>query len=306
MLVDDPVKRVDNMTMAWGLEARVPFLDHELVELAARIPPELKLAAGRQGHPEGRRPPGGPARGHRPPEGLLPGAALKYIDGPYLDMVRDALDRARPRASAACSARTISTSCSPSPTTHITPPARLGALAGRRCWSSGSRTMASDGDERQPSRGPAAAPSASPAPPAPATACTPDIADRRPPAPTDASARLRLGPAAVRPDLRSRRARWPRRCAPRARDRRDIAFYVRDPHVLLAARAAGALPRPLAHLPARPRHLPRRATARPSGFLIRRLASQADAEAVNRIYAAARHGAGADPTSSGSSATTGR
>ena len=24
MLVDDPVKRVDNMTMAWGLEARVP------------------------------------------------------------------------------------------------------------------------------------------------------------------------------------------------------------------------------------------------------------------------------------------
>jgi asparagine synthase (glutamine-hydrolysing) len=26
MLVDDPVKRVDNMTMAWGLEARVPFL----------------------------------------------------------------------------------------------------------------------------------------------------------------------------------------------------------------------------------------------------------------------------------------
>src|SRR3546814_5595826 len=38
MLVDDPVKRVDNMTMAWGLEARVPFLDHELAELAARIP----------------------------------------------------------------------------------------------------------------------------------------------------------------------------------------------------------------------------------------------------------------------------
>ncbi|MFV9615792.1 MAG: N-acetylglutaminylglutamine amidotransferase, partial [Gammaproteobacteria bacterium] len=27
LIVDDPVKRVDNMTMAWGLEARVPFLD---------------------------------------------------------------------------------------------------------------------------------------------------------------------------------------------------------------------------------------------------------------------------------------
>ena len=36
MLVDDPVKRVDNMTMACGLEARVPFLDHEFVELAAQ------------------------------------------------------------------------------------------------------------------------------------------------------------------------------------------------------------------------------------------------------------------------------
>ena len=49
MLVDDPVKRVDNMTMAWGLEARTPFLDHELVELAAACPPELKLADGGKG-----------------------------------------------------------------------------------------------------------------------------------------------------------------------------------------------------------------------------------------------------------------
>ncbi|HUF86320.1 MAG TPA: N-acetylglutaminylglutamine amidotransferase, partial [Thermohalobaculum sp.] len=49
MLVEDPVKRVDNHTMAWGLEARVPFLDHELVELAARMPPEHKLAHGGKG-----------------------------------------------------------------------------------------------------------------------------------------------------------------------------------------------------------------------------------------------------------------
>ncbi|MDT5280069.1 MAG: hypothetical protein QOJ20_1264, partial [Mycobacterium sp.] len=46
MLVDDPVKRVDTMTMAWGLEARVPFLDHDFVELAASCPAELKLASG--------------------------------------------------------------------------------------------------------------------------------------------------------------------------------------------------------------------------------------------------------------------
>ena len=49
MLVDDPVKRVDNMTMAFGLEARVPFLDHELVELAARVPANLKIAEGGKG-----------------------------------------------------------------------------------------------------------------------------------------------------------------------------------------------------------------------------------------------------------------
>jgi asparagine synthetase B (glutamine-hydrolysing) len=42
-----PLYLVDNMTMAWGLEARVPFLDHELVELAASCPPELKVADGK-------------------------------------------------------------------------------------------------------------------------------------------------------------------------------------------------------------------------------------------------------------------
>ena len=49
MLVDDPVKRVDTMTMAWGLEARVPFLDHDFVELAATCPADLKLASGGKG-----------------------------------------------------------------------------------------------------------------------------------------------------------------------------------------------------------------------------------------------------------------
>jgi asparagine synthase (glutamine-hydrolysing) len=34
---------LDRMTMAFGLEARVPFLDHELVELVARIPARLQL-----------------------------------------------------------------------------------------------------------------------------------------------------------------------------------------------------------------------------------------------------------------------
>ena len=91
MLVEDPVKRVDNMTMAWGLEARVPFLDHDLVELAARIPPEHKLRDGGKGVLKDA------ARLVIPHEvidrkkGYFPVPALKYIQGPYLDMVRDAL-----------------------------------------------------------------------------------------------------------------------------------------------------------------------------------------------------------------------
>jgi asparagine synthase (glutamine-hydrolysing) len=36
----------DKMTMATSLECRVPLLDHELVELAARMPESLKLRGG--------------------------------------------------------------------------------------------------------------------------------------------------------------------------------------------------------------------------------------------------------------------
>ncbi|WP_066039687.1 N-acetylglutaminylglutamine amidotransferase [Herbiconiux solani] len=91
MLVDDPVKRVDNMTMAWGLEARVPFLDHEFVELVARIPPELKLADGGKGVLKRA------SRGIVPDEvidrtkGYFPVPAIRQLEGPYLDRVRDAL-----------------------------------------------------------------------------------------------------------------------------------------------------------------------------------------------------------------------
>ena len=91
MLVDDPVKRVDNMTMAWGLEARVPFLDHELVELAARIPPELKLKDGGKGILKEVARMVIPSEVIDRKKGYFPVPQLKYVDGPYLDMVRDAL-----------------------------------------------------------------------------------------------------------------------------------------------------------------------------------------------------------------------
>ena len=91
MLVDDPVKRVDNMTMAWGLEARVPFLDHELVEFAGRIPPELKLADGGKGVLKRA------ARGIVPDEvidrkkGYFPVPAIRTLEGGTLDRVEAAL-----------------------------------------------------------------------------------------------------------------------------------------------------------------------------------------------------------------------
>jgi asparagine synthase (glutamine-hydrolysing) len=91
MLVDDPVKRVDNMTMAWGLEARVPFLDHEFVEFAATIPPEQKLADGGKGVMKRA------ARGIVPDavidrtKGSFPVPAIRQLEGPYLERVRQAL-----------------------------------------------------------------------------------------------------------------------------------------------------------------------------------------------------------------------
>jgi asparagine synthase (glutamine-hydrolysing) len=91
MLVDDPVKRVDNMTMAWGLEARVPFLDHELVELANRVPADLKLAQGGKGILKDVARKVVPSAVIDRKKGYFPVPALKYLDGPYLDMVRDAL-----------------------------------------------------------------------------------------------------------------------------------------------------------------------------------------------------------------------
>jgi asparagine synthase (glutamine-hydrolysing) len=92
MMIDDPVKRVDNMAMAWGLETRVPFLDHEVVELAARIPAELKVRDG------GKYILKEASRGLVPdevidrPKGYFPVPALKYLRGPFYDFVHDVLD----------------------------------------------------------------------------------------------------------------------------------------------------------------------------------------------------------------------
>jgi len=99
LIVDDPVKRVDNMTMAWGLEARVPFLDTQLIELAASMPPEMKLPNG------GKHVLKELSRGFLPDsvvnrsKAYFPMPALKYVRGEFLEFMKEILlsDGARQR-----------------------------------------------------------------------------------------------------------------------------------------------------------------------------------------------------------------
>lgn len=97
MLVEDPVKRVDNMTMAWGLEARVPFLDHEVVELAARVPGRFKIDKGGKFVLKEAARRVIPSEVIDRPKGYFPVPALKYLRGEYLDLVRDSLSSTRSR-----------------------------------------------------------------------------------------------------------------------------------------------------------------------------------------------------------------
>jgi asparagine synthase (glutamine-hydrolysing) len=49
-LPDDLLMLTDRMSMAVSLECRVPLLDHELVELTARVPAGIKVRDGRLKH----------------------------------------------------------------------------------------------------------------------------------------------------------------------------------------------------------------------------------------------------------------
>lgn len=127
MLVDDPVKRVDNMTMAWGLEARVPFLDHELVELAAKIPAAYKVKdGGKYALKEvGRRII--PHEVIDRPKGYFPVPALKYLEGDYLEMARGILSQKAAKERGLFDRAYVDTLFD-APMDHITP------LRGSKLW----------------------------------------------------------------------------------------------------------------------------------------------------------------------------
>lgn len=91
MLVDDPVKRVDNMTMAWGLEARTPFLDYRVAELSARIPAQFKLPDGGKYVLKEAARKVIPSEVIDRPKGYFPVPGLKHLEGATLGWVRDLL-----------------------------------------------------------------------------------------------------------------------------------------------------------------------------------------------------------------------
>lgn len=96
LIVDDPVKRVDSMTLSWGLETHVPFLDIPLVELAMRMPPELKVAR-KNGAAVGKYILKKIAGDLLPEEvihrrkGYFPVPMLKHLRGKVLELARDTL-----------------------------------------------------------------------------------------------------------------------------------------------------------------------------------------------------------------------
>ena len=91
MLVEDPVKRLDNMTMAWGLEARVPFLDYNVAELSARIPARYKLPGGGKYVLKEAARKVIPAEVIDRPKGYFPVPGLKHLEGETFNWVRELL-----------------------------------------------------------------------------------------------------------------------------------------------------------------------------------------------------------------------
>ncbi|KTD55368.1 N-acetylglutaminylglutamine amidotransferase [Legionella quateirensis] len=90
-LANGPLSRVDNMTMAASLEARVPFLDEEMLKIASTMPLQYKLPQGGKYILKqlGRKML--PKQIVDRPKGYFPVPALKYLEGTTLELMREVL-----------------------------------------------------------------------------------------------------------------------------------------------------------------------------------------------------------------------
>lgn len=122
MLPGDPLPRVDNMAMAHGVEARLPFLDEDVVELALQIPASrtmgkevLKAVAARRL----------PATLVRRPKAYFPVPALRWLRGDLLAQIRAWVESATRHG---IFRRSAMTQLLAAPDRHLTP------LGGSMLW----------------------------------------------------------------------------------------------------------------------------------------------------------------------------
>jgi asparagine synthase (glutamine-hydrolysing) len=125
----------------------VPFLDHELAELAARIPAAHKLAHGGKGVLKEARRKVIPHEVIDRKKGYFPVPALKYIQAPTLDMVRDALTSQKARERGLFQ-RGLSRRLFADPTSAHHAAARFGAVAGRAARDVAARDLTHEFDDR--------------------------------------------------------------------------------------------------------------------------------------------------------------
>ena len=97
LITDDPVKRVDAMCLGSGLEARVPFLDTELLAEVCAMPVEMKLADGGKGVLRDIARELLPAEVIDRSKAYFPVPVLKFLRPPFIDTLFDVLGSRRCR-----------------------------------------------------------------------------------------------------------------------------------------------------------------------------------------------------------------
>ena len=122
-LPDDILAKVDRISMAHSIEVRPPFLDHRIVEFAARLPENMKVAGATQKVILRR------LMKNRLPDEVLQRKKIgfdipahEWLRGPLLPLLRDTLEAGLDRAR------------------RIVRPPRDSGFRGRSSWR-GARTM---------------------------------------------------------------------------------------------------------------------------------------------------------------------